>query len=396
MLTPNIKYKMNGVTVCEKIIPDGTVWKNDEKAKAAGFNGAGDIYKKGKRLSGGTGKAQSVTIHNTGDLAGVYDDGEQYTRATFPNENMGSARVHFYVDDTGAWQNLKAGTGLCAADPIGAAEVSWHSGDGSTADGGNMTSLSMEIIMGENAANDEKAKDNGARIAAWLLWKHGLPVSKLFTHTYWVNKSAGKKFSDPDEQCTNLVSGKKWCPSYFFGSTNHATALKNWKAFKALVEKYLDQLNGKAEPEQRKPSNPAQIEAGDLVRIAGTTYYGGQTIPAWVKAKNWYVKSAVGARIVIDKSEDGKNAICSPVNSADLAVVKKAKETENTVMVGDKVKCNAGVTKYYNGVKMASWVPSATLYVRAIEKDGTILLVSTEPVKTVYTGRVKTSDVHKI
>ena len=46
------------------------------------------------------------------------------------NENMGSVRVHYYVDDTGAWQNLKAGTGLCANDPVGSAEVSWHAGDG--------------------------------------------------------------------------------------------------------------------------------------------------------------------------------------------------------------------------------------------------------------------------
>ena len=87
MLTPNSTYKINGVTVNEKIIPDGTVWKDDEKAKNAGFSGAGAAYKRGQRLSGGTGKAKSVTIHNTNDLANVYDDGEQYTRATY-NENI--------------------------------------------------------------------------------------------------------------------------------------------------------------------------------------------------------------------------------------------------------------------------------------------------------------------
>lgn len=257
MLTPNSTYKINGVTISEKIIPDGTVWKDGQKAKNAGFSGAGAAYKKGQKLSGGTGRAQSVTIHNTNDLANVYDDGEQYTRATY-NENMNSSRVHFYVDDTGAWQNLKAGTGMVAADPVGAAEVSWHSGDGSVADGGNMTSLSIEIIMGETQAHDELAKDNGARVAAWLLWKHGLTIDKLVTHTYWVNKSAGKKIADVDEQCTNLISGKKWCPSYIFGSSNHATALKNWKAFKELVKKYLDQLNGSGGAAgQTTPATPA-------------------------------------------------------------------------------------------------------------------------------------------
>lgn len=244
LLTPNRTYKINGVTVNEKIIPDGTRWQNAARANAAGFS-AGSLYKKQQKLSGNTGKVRFVTIHNTDDLDNVNDDAEQYTRATY-NENMGSARVHFYVDDLGAWQNLKAGTGLCPSDPAGEAEVGWHAGDGSTADGGNMTSIGMEIIMNDNAAHDAKAKDNGAKIAAWLLWKHGLTVDKLVTHTYWVNKSAGKTFSDVDTQCTNLISGKKWCPLHIFASYNPTTAKKNWKAFKVLVKGYLDKLNGGA------------------------------------------------------------------------------------------------------------------------------------------------------
>ena len=35
------------------------------------------------------------------------------------NENMGSVRVHFFVDDKCAWQNLKAGTGLSRRDRRG-------------------------------------------------------------------------------------------------------------------------------------------------------------------------------------------------------------------------------------------------------------------------------------
>lgn len=243
-LTPNTVYTMNGVTINEKIIQDGTRWTDATKAINAGFS-ANALYK-AQQLLCGTGKAKFVTIHNTNDLANVHDDGEQYTRATWPNQNMDSARVHFYVDDTGAWQNLKAGTGLCAADPEGKAEVSWHSGDGSVATGGNMTSISIEIIMGESTEHDAVARDNGARIAAWLLWKHGLTIDKLVTHTYWVNKSAGKTFADVDTQCTNPISGKKWCPTYIFGSSVAATAKKNWQAFKAIVAGYLEELNGSA------------------------------------------------------------------------------------------------------------------------------------------------------
>lgn len=97
-------------------------------------------------------------------------------------------------------------------------------------------------IMGEGVEHDQTAKDNGARIAAWLLWKNGLTIDQLVTHTYWVNKSAGKTFADVDTQCTNPISEKKWCPSYIFNSNNAATAKKNWLAFKSLVSGYLSAL----------------------------------------------------------------------------------------------------------------------------------------------------------
>ena len=146
-LTPNSVYEIHGVKINEKIIPDGTRWKDDTKARQCGFK-AGDLYKS-QRLICGTGIPAKVTIHNTNDLPQVADDGEQYTRATF-NENMTTARVHFYVDELCAWQNLKAGTGLSENDPENKAEVSWHAGDGNVSDGGNITSLSIEVIRASN------------------------------------------------------------------------------------------------------------------------------------------------------------------------------------------------------------------------------------------------------
>lgn len=294
LLTPNSTYTVNGVMVREKIIPDGTRWQDAAKAKAAGFS-AGAFYKSGKLLCG-TGRAKSVTIHNTADLANVYDDGEQYTRATY-SENMGSTRVHFYADDTGAWQNLRAGTGMVPVDPIGKAEVGWHSGDGSAADGGNMTSLAIEIIMGESAASDEKAKDNGTRLAAWLLWRNGLAIGDLVSHTHWVAKAAGRCKADVDEQCTTLISGKKWCPAYIFGSTSHAAALKNWKAFKALVQKYMAQLDGGSSAAVQNPDTgaPAKVIAvGSTVTTNDGAVYGGLTstrgkqIPGYITGGSRY------------------------------------------------------------------------------------------------------------
>ena len=63
------------------------------------------------------------------------------------------------------------------------------------------------------------------------------------------------------------------------------------------------------------------IKEGDLVKITGTKYYSGKTIPSWVKNQNWFVKSVSGDRAVIDKNEKGTNSICSPINVKDIALV---------------------------------------------------------------------------
>lgn len=83
---------------------------------------------------------------------------------------------------------------------------------------------------------------------------------------------------------------------------------------------------------------------GAVVKITGAKYYGGQTIPAWVKAKNWVVHSLSGDRVVINKSEDGKQSIMSPVNIKDLSLVSGGSE-KWVPAVGDTVNYN-GTTHY--------------------------------------------------
>lgn len=93
-------------------------------------------------------------------------------------------------------------------------------------------------------------------------------------------------------------------------------------------------------------STSAAIKTGDLVKITGSKYYSGGTIPSWVKNQNWYVREVSGARVVIDKNESGTNSICSPVNAADLQVVKSASAAAKWIpKVGDVVKYN-GSTHY--------------------------------------------------
>lgn len=65
----------------------------------------------------------------------------------------------------------------------------------------------------------------------------------------------------------------------------------------------------------------SSIKKGSVVSIkSGATYYNGASIPSWVMAKKWIVDSVSGDRAVINKSQDGKNAINSPINVKYLTV----------------------------------------------------------------------------
>ena len=100
-----------------------------------------------------------------------------------------------------------------------------------------------------------------------------------------------------------------------------------------------------------KPIEPTQptgtIKAGDLVAITGSTYYGGKSIPGWVKKLRWYVVEVSGDRAVINKDESGRYAIMSPVKTSALAVAgtKPAGDYRiHTVVHGDTLW---GIAKTY-------------------------------------------------
>ena len=176
-----------------------------------------------------SGKVIGVTLHNTPDLKNVYDDAEQYTRATY-NGNMGTVRVHYYVDDVGAWQNL----------PLDM--QSWHAGQhGKKAQygshKGNAQTISIECIMKSadlSVEENAKARDNAARLVAYLLNKYNLTINNLYTHNYWVNVRNGRKGTV--DQLNKLNDGYKGCPLYI---------RPKWDDFKSLVQKYMKKLSSK-------------------------------------------------------------------------------------------------------------------------------------------------------
>ena len=163
------------------------------------------------------GKVIGVTIHNTDwiSVASGTTPAEQYTRATY-NGNMNDVRVHYYVDNVCAWQNL----------PLNLS--GWHAADGSG--NGNRKTIAIECII-SSAYNsvDKKSEDNCARLAAALLKKYNLDINHLYTHTHWLNVRDGK--SGSVDYLNTAQNSYKMCPLYI---------LPHWTAFKAKVLSYMN------------------------------------------------------------------------------------------------------------------------------------------------------------
>lgn len=163
------------------------------------------------------GKIIGVTVHNTDwiSVASGTTPAEQYTRATV-NGNMKDVRVHYYVDNVCAWQNL----------PLSLS--GWHAADGSG--NGNRRTISIECIM-SSAYNsvDKKSEDNCARLAAALLKKYNLDINHLYTHTHWLNVRDGKTGSV--DYLNTAQNSYKMCPLYI---------LPHWASFKAKVLAYMN------------------------------------------------------------------------------------------------------------------------------------------------------------
>lgn len=100
-------------------------------------------------------------------------------------------------------------------------------------------------------------------------------------------------------------------------------------------QQIADEVNkrlGVVEQKTETPVTTSTVKKNDKVTIADdATYYDGvKKVPAWVRKKQWIVKEVKGDRAVIDKSVDGKNAICSPINTKYLTVVQSTATEQKT------------------------------------------------------------------
>ena len=245
-----------------------------------------------------------ITIHNTDDLPSIEDDGRNYTAATI-NDNMKSVRVHFYVDDLRAWQNLELDS------------QNWSCADGSG--DGNATTIAIECIMKSSYDSESlKSMDNCARLTAYLCVKYNLTTDDVYTHTYWLHmrdKDSVSKCGDKDKICTTSHSYKT-CPIFI---------IPQWDKFLALVNKYISEMGGKIAV---KPSIPSTSTSPTSTSIS---------LPYKVKVKidSLNVRADAGVH----------NKITCTIKKNEVYTIieeKKVKNSDGSIATWGRVKSKIG------------------------------------------------------
>ena len=142
---------------------------------------------------------------------------------------------------------------------------------------------------------------------------------------------------------------------------------------RAVAEGLIEFLNLQKKKVVKPVATTSTIKKGDLVSIkSGAKYYNGKSVPSWVQKQKWYVTEVKGDRAVIDKSENGKNSINSPINVLYLTVAKASAVETPTIKVGSTVKIKQGA-KTYTGGSLANFVYGRKHKVKEIIGDRVVV-----------------------
>lgn len=168
-----------------------------------------------------------------------------------------------------------------------------------------------------------------AEYCAHLCKTYNLSVDSIVSHREAYLKGYGSNHSDPEH----------WMQK-------HGDSMQ---AFRKRVKELLEKA-----PLETKKESSAQVPKickGDLVSLtSNAVYYNGKSIPSWVKQLKWYVMAdPVKDRAVIDKSENGKYAICSPVSTKYLTVVNAVSKTPSSKKLPYLVKVQVDPLPIYKG-----------------------------------------------
>ena len=251
-----------------------------------------------------------ITIHDTGNAS---KGAGAKNHAIYAGRGVNEVGYHFVVDDKNIYQLL----------PLN--ENAWHAGDGGNGTG-NRQSIAIEICENPES-NRATAEKNAQQLTAYLMKKCSIPLSNVKQHYDWNGKN-----------CPHIIRARK----------------NGWSDFVAAVKKEYEALTSPAPAKPSTSGGAGKIAVGSTVKVTGTKYATGQTIPGWVKSTTHKVSEISGDRALLGR--DG--GICSWVYLRDLTLVSGGAKP---VEVGCKVTINKGAV--YGGLTSArgSKVPAAQL-----------------------------------
>lgn len=262
-------------------------------------------------------KPEFVVIHNTANDASANNE------IAYMHRNNNHVSFHYAVDDKEIVQGIDLNRNT------------WNAGDGTNGKG-NRKGIAIEICYSKSGgAKFEQAQKNAAELTAKLLKDYGWGIDKVTKHQDYNGKN---------------------CP--------HRTLSDyGWQYFINLVKEYMTPVS----------KQTSTIKKGNLVSIkSGAKYYSGKKVPSWVAKQRWYVAEVDGDRAVIDRSEDGKYSINSPINVLYLTVAKATTVATPTIKVGSTVKIKQGA-KTYTGGNLANFVYGRKYKVKELIGDRAVV-----------------------
>ena len=192
---------------------------------------------------------------------------------------------------------------------------------------------------------------------------HRAITIEVASDTYSPYKVNAKAYAALIDLCTDIckrnnIKQLKWeADKSLIGQPDKQNmTVHRWFANKSCPGKYLYDLHSQiakevnarlgikvdvVAPDPVIGTTALAFEAGKVVKIIGTKYYGGKAVPSWVLKKNWVVYSAAGDRVVVNKSEDGKHAIMSPFKACDLQLVQTVATAPAPAVTGTASTGNA-------------------------------------------------------
>lgn len=309
-----------------------------------------------------------VTVHNTEwiNVASGTTPAEQYTRATV-NGNMNDVRVHYYVDNECAWQNLPHTL------------TGWHAADGNG--NGNRKTIAIECIMSSAYNDKDKAsEDNCAKLAAALLKELGLGIDHLYTHTHWLNVKDGKTGSI--DYLNTKKNSYKTCPLYI---------IQHWESFKAKVESYLgtpsSTNSSSTTVPETKTEEQEQCMQGAVFSIGSTVYVksnaidanGKKTSAIYAGANNpLTVKSVSGNIYTLYKGTVPVYRMEGQYLSSVYSV------TTETMKVGSVVKIKPGAV-WWTGSSVPTWAINSAFYLQQWDTKTGRAVIGTSPISQTGT-----------